>query len=65
MILYGSDQSDPSADACEQLTQEFFREDTYRLLIVNLPKLSLGVIVIVIMFDVDLFVRMVCSESCF
>ncbi|KAH7576653.1 hypothetical protein JRO89_XS01G0125000 [Xanthoceras sorbifolium] len=42
IVLYGSDQSEPNADACEQLTQEFFREDTFRLLVVTLPKLNLG-----------------------
>ncbi|KAK4846597.1 hypothetical protein QYF36_019682 [Acer negundo] len=42
IVLYGSDQSEPNADACEQLTQEFFREDTFRLLTTNLPKLNLG-----------------------
>lgn len=40
-ILYGSDESEPAAEACAQLTQEFFREDTFRLLIVCLPKLDL------------------------
>ncbi|KAK1568647.1 hypothetical protein Q3G72_027094 [Acer saccharum] len=42
IVLYGSDQSEPNADACEQLTQEFFRQDTFRLLTTNLPKLNLG-----------------------
>ncbi|KAJ4730167.1 putative Calcium-binding protein [Melia azedarach] len=41
-VLLGSDQSEPNADACEQLTREFFREDTLRLLILCLPKLELG-----------------------
>lgn len=42
-VLFGSDQSEPNADACEQLTREFFKEDTLRLLIVSLPKLAMGV----------------------
>ncbi|GER48137.1 Mo25 family protein, partial [Striga asiatica] len=40
-ILYGDSQSEPLSDACVQLTQEFFREDTLRLLIECLPKLNL------------------------
>lgn len=42
-VLFGSDQSEPNADACEQLTREFFKEDTLRLLIASLPKLAMGV----------------------
>ncbi|KAH9793587.1 putative MO25-like protein [Citrus sinensis] len=41
-VLFGSDQSEPNADACEQLTREFFKEDTLRLLIASLPKLAMG-----------------------
>lgn len=40
-ILYGDSESEPVAEACAQLTQEFFREDTLRLVILCLPKLKL------------------------
>ncbi|KAM3268236.1 putative MO25-like protein [Capsicum chacoense] len=40
-VLYGNGQSEPVSDSCSQLTQEFFREDTLRLLINILPKLNL------------------------
>lgn len=43
LILYGDDDSEPSTEACAQLTLEFFREDTLRLLIIFLPKLNLEV----------------------
>lgn len=43
-VLFGNGESEPNPDACVQLTQEFFREDTFRLLVVALPKLELGVI---------------------
>lgn len=43
-ILYGNSESEPVAEACAQLTQEFFRENTLRLLIKCLPKLNLEVI---------------------
>lgn len=42
-ILYGNSESEPVSEACVQLTQEFFRENTLRLLIVCLPKLNLEV----------------------
>ena len=42
-ILYGNSEAEPVAEACAQLTQEFFREDTLRLLITCLPKLNLEV----------------------
>ena len=42
-ILYGNSESEPVSEACAQLTQEFFREDTLRLLILCLPKLTLEV----------------------
>lgn len=42
-ILYGNEESEPVAEACAQLTQEFFTEDTMRLLIVCLPKLNFEV----------------------
>jgi len=40
-ILYGNSESEPVAEACAQLTHEFFKENTLRLLIVCLPKLNL------------------------
>ncbi|KAJ6749431.1 hypothetical protein OIU85_000107 [Salix viminalis] len=40
-ILYGNSESEPVSEACAQLTQEFFRENTLRLLIVCLPLLNL------------------------
>lgn len=43
-ILYGNSESEPVAEACAQLTQEFFKENTLRLLINSLPKLNLEVI---------------------
>lgn len=42
-ILYGNSESEPLSEACAQLTQEFFRENSLRLLIVCLPKLNLEV----------------------
>ncbi|GAA0170586.1 hypothetical protein Leryth_005715 [Lithospermum erythrorhizon] len=41
MILYGTDTSEASPEACSQLTREFFKNDTLRLLIFCLPKLNL------------------------
>lgn len=43
-ILYGNSESEPVSEACAQLTQEFFKEDTLRLLIKCLPKLNLEVV---------------------
>ncbi|KAJ9566352.1 hypothetical protein OSB04_002318 [Centaurea solstitialis] len=40
-ILYGNSEAEPVSEACAQLTQEFFKENTLRLLIVCLPKLNL------------------------
>ncbi|KAJ6834484.1 putative MO25-like protein [Iris pallida] len=40
-ILYGKAEQEPVAEACMQLTQEVFKENTLRLLIVSLPKLNL------------------------
>ncbi|KAI4296009.1 hypothetical protein L6164_035999 [Bauhinia variegata] len=40
-ILYGNSETEPVSEACAQLTQEFFRENTLRLLINCLPKLNL------------------------
>lgn len=42
-ILYGNSESEPVSEACAQLTQEFFKENTLRLLIICLPKLNLEV----------------------
>ena len=42
-ILYGNSEAEPVAEACMQLTQEFFKENTLRLLINCLPKLNLEV----------------------
>ncbi|XP_071695855.1 putative MO25-like protein At5g47540 [Rutidosis leptorrhynchoides] len=41
LILYGDDNCEPSEEACMQLTEEFFKDDTLRLLIIFLPKLNL------------------------
>uniref|UniRef100_A0A1S4AHX4 MO25-like protein At5g47540 n=1 Tax=Nicotiana tabacum TaxID=4097 RepID=A0A1S4AHX4_TOBAC len=41
IILYGNGESEPLAEACAQLTQEFFRENTLRLIITCLPNLNL------------------------
>ncbi|KAI3466514.1 hypothetical protein Pfo_023177 [Paulownia fortunei] len=40
-VLYGDSESEPVSEACAQLTQEFLRENTLRLLIICLPKLNL------------------------
>ncbi|KAL5729761.1 hypothetical protein ACHQM5_002664 [Ranunculus cassubicifolius] len=40
-ILYGNSESEPVPEACSQLTQEFFKGNTLRLLIISLPKLNL------------------------
>ncbi|XP_073029936.1 putative MO25-like protein At5g47540 isoform X1 [Primulina eburnea] len=42
-VLYGNSESESVAEACAQLTSEFFRENTLRLLIICLPKLNLEV----------------------
>ena len=42
-ILYGDSESEPVAEACAQLTQEFFNDNTLRLLIKCLPRLNLEV----------------------
>lgn len=42
-ILYGNSESEPVAEACAKLTDEFFKENTLRLLILCLPKLNLEV----------------------
>ncbi|KAI3969414.1 hypothetical protein MKX01_019975 [Papaver californicum] len=40
-VLYGNGESEPLAEACAQLTQEFFKHNTLRLIIICLPKLNL------------------------
>ncbi|XP_057975395.1 putative MO25-like protein At5g47540 isoform X2 [Malania oleifera] len=40
-VLYGNSESEPVPEACAQLTQEIFRANTFRLLIICLPKLNL------------------------
>ncbi|XP_052203234.1 putative MO25-like protein At5g47540 [Diospyros lotus] len=40
-ILYGNSDAEPVSEACAQLTQEFFKANTLRLLIMCLPKLNL------------------------
>ncbi|KAI3981402.1 hypothetical protein MKX01_021525 [Papaver californicum] len=40
-VLYGNGESEPLAEACAQLTQEFFKRNTLRLIIICLPKLNL------------------------
>lgn len=42
-VLYGNSEAEPVPEACAQLTQEFFKDNTLRLLIVCLPKLNLEV----------------------
>ncbi|CAK9183604.1 unnamed protein product [Ilex paraguariensis] len=41
-VLYGVDHSEPVSEACARLTQEFFKDDTFRLLVFCLTKLDLG-----------------------
>ncbi|ESQ55700.1 hypothetical protein EUTSA_v10025583mg [Eutrema salsugineum] len=41
VILYGNSEAEPVAEACAQLTQEFFKGDTLRRLITSLPNLNL------------------------
>lgn len=41
VILYGSTESEPVPEACAQVTQEFFRENTLRHLILCLPNVNL------------------------
>ena len=43
LILYGSGENEPVAEACAELTQEFFKENTLRLLIIFLRKMNLEV----------------------
>ncbi|XP_056697273.1 putative MO25-like protein At5g47540 isoform X2 [Spinacia oleracea] len=39
--LYGTSEAEPVPEACAQVTQEFFQENTFRLLIICLSKLDL------------------------
>ncbi|XP_022135653.1 putative MO25-like protein At5g47540 [Momordica charantia] len=41
-VLYGNDVAEPNPEACAQLTQEFFKDDTFRLLIACIPRLNSG-----------------------
>ncbi|XP_024980472.1 putative MO25-like protein At5g47540 [Cynara cardunculus var. scolymus] len=41
-VLYGDERSEPAEDACVKLTQEFFKEDTLRVLIASLTSLDPG-----------------------
>lgn len=41
--LYGTSEAEPVPEACAQVTQEFFQENTFRLLIICLSKLDLEV----------------------
>jgi calcium binding protein 39 len=41
LILYGNSEAEPVAEACAQLTQEFFKADTLRRLLTSLPNLNL------------------------
>lgn len=40
-VLYGNSEAEPVPEACAQLTQEFFKDNTLRHLIMWLPKLNL------------------------
>ncbi|CAL0330710.1 unnamed protein product [Lupinus luteus] len=40
-ILYGDSETEPVPEACSQLTQEFFKDNTMQLLIISLPKFNL------------------------
>uniref|UniRef100_A0A453IW70 MO25-like protein n=1 Tax=Aegilops tauschii subsp. strangulata TaxID=200361 RepID=A0A453IW70_AEGTS len=40
-ILYGDGDGDPVAEACTQLTREFFKDNTLRLVIVCVPHMDL------------------------
>lgn len=52
-VLYGNGESEPLPEACAQLTEEFFKENTMRLLVLCLPKLNLEV-------NMNLFYREEC-----
>ncbi|KAL9347560.1 hypothetical protein Peur_058926 [Populus x canadensis] len=42
IVLFGNGQAEPNPDACAHLARELFKHDTFRLLVVCLPKLDLG-----------------------
>ncbi|KAJ0530757.1 putative armadillo-like helical protein [Helianthus annuus] len=42
-VLYGDERLEPAEEACVKLTQEFFKEDTCRMLIASLPDLDPGI----------------------
>lgn len=42
-LLYGGELLEPVEEACVKLAQEFFKEDTFRMLIASLPDLEPGV----------------------
>lgn len=42
-VLYGNGEAEPVAEACTQLTKEFFKENALRLVIVCLPYMDLEV----------------------
>ncbi|CAK9182018.1 unnamed protein product [Ilex paraguariensis] len=42
IVLYGEGHCEPVSEACARLTQELFKDDTFRLLVFCLPKLDLG-----------------------
>ncbi|XP_071715055.1 putative MO25-like protein At5g47540 [Rutidosis leptorrhynchoides] len=41
-VLYGGDTREPTEEACVKLTLEFYKEDTFRVLIASLPNLDPG-----------------------
>ncbi|KAI7741779.1 hypothetical protein M8C21_000623 [Ambrosia artemisiifolia] len=41
-VLYGDERLEPAEEACVKLTLEFFKDDTFRMLIVCLPNLDPG-----------------------
>lgn len=43
VVLFGDETSQPHLEPCSKLTQEFFKEDILRLLVVYLPNLDPGV----------------------
>lgn len=57
-ILYGNSEAEPVAEACAQLTQEFFKEDTLRALITCLPKLNLEVTLTVQVWSIPPWVNL-------
>ncbi|KAK4350283.1 hypothetical protein RND71_029596 [Anisodus tanguticus] len=45
LIMYDTNECEPAAEACIQLTYELFRNDILRLIILCLPKLNLKICV--------------------